>query len=336
MSSRTVDSTEEAFILKRHAIQNGQHRHEQLSKNVSDDLARTPDQLQQRQSRSKIKLLAQLPTLIHSSFRRSGLDDRKMLLEQIVTLLASLPVSSRISKALSHSLIRIISSDLPRPPATYIGKQYKYRTSDGSGNSVNDTKLGASGQPYSRNVTPTHVSPIELPDPGVVFDMLLAKKDIKHHPSGISSLLFNFANIIIHDIFSTTRSADAGSTVNGHSSYLDLQVVYGANEEEQSAVRSKVFGQLKQDAIGDWRIALMPPSTAALAILFSRNHNYIVKRISKRTKADDLISCKEMSSIKNSLTLPDLSTAVCIFTSSSKITFQSSSTMMIQSGMSTR
>ncbi len=112
-----------------------------------------------------------------------------------------------------------------------------------------------------------------------MYDLLLARESFEPHPTGISSLLFNFANIIIHDIFSTTRKLEEHSAYNEHSSYLDLQVVYGANLEEQQRVRSGTLGLLKPDAIGDWRLAMMPPSTAALGVLFSRNHNFIAKRL---------------------------------------------------------
>lgn len=244
-----------------------------------ESLSAIAEQMSRSRLVSDVKLLGQLPNLVYSALSGSGLDDRRMLLEQLITLLASLPISSNISKTLSHALITIISGDIPRPPITYLGKQNRFRTPDGSGNNINMPTLGASEQPYSRNVTPVRPRPVNMPDPGVVFDLLLARQSIEHHPSGISSLLFNFANIIIHDIFSTTRVPGAESSINHHSSYLDLQVVYGADKEEQDRVRMKELGQLKADAIGDWRMAMMPPSTTALAILFSRNHNYIVKRI---------------------------------------------------------
>lgn len=39
---------------------------------------------------------------------------------------------------------------------------------------------------------------VALPDPGVVFDSLMARKDFKEHPNKISSMLFYLASIIIH------------------------------------------------------------------------------------------------------------------------------------------
>jgi linoleate 8R-lipoxygenase/9,12-octadecadienoate 8-hydroperoxide 8R-isomerase len=45
---------------------------------------------------------------------------------------------------------------------------------------------------------------IALPDPGVIFDSLMARGDkFEPHPNKISSMLFYLATIIIHDIFRT-------------------------------------------------------------------------------------------------------------------------------------
>ncbi|KAJ9474937.1 Fatty acid oxygenase [Pseudozyma hubeiensis] len=237
------------------------------------------------------KLLGQAPNLLISGLTGGGLDDRKMLLEQIITLLSGLPASSRISQVMSDALIKIIWGDLPHPAVSFMGPEHRFRRPDGSDNNIQNPKLGASGQPYSRNVQRTHPQPVNLPDPGTVYDLLLARDSFEPHPSGISSLLFNFANIIIHDIFSTTRTPGAHSAYNEHSSYLDLQVVYGANQDEQRRVRTGTLGLLKADAIGDWRLAMMPPATAALGILFSRNHNSIAKRlyeVNENQRFDDL------------------------------------------------
>ena len=237
------------------------------------------DQVNRSTLVNDVKLLGQGPNLLISALTGGGLDDRKMLLEQLVTLLASLPVTSNISRTLSDALISIIWGDLPHPAVSFMGPEHRFRQADGSGNNVQNPNLGASNQPYSRNVQRTHPLPVNLPDPGTVYDLLLARDSFEPHPTGISSLLFNFANIIIHDIFSTTRQPGAHSAYNEHSSYLDLQVVYGANLAEQRRVRSGTLGLLKPDSIGDWRLAMMPPSTAALGVLFSRSHNIIAKRI---------------------------------------------------------
>lgn len=237
------------------------------------------DQLNRTRIVSDVKLLGQAPNLILSGLSARGLDDRKLLLEQLITLLASMPVASNISQKLSDALIGIIWGNLPHPPVSFMGRAHRFRRADGSDNNIMNPNLGASNQPYSRNVQRTQPQMVNLPDPGTVYDLLLARDSFEPHPTGISSLLFNFANIIIHDIFSTTREPAAHSAINQHSSYLDLQVVYGANMEELQRVRTGTLGLLKADAVGDWRMAMMPPATAALAVLFSRSHNIIAKRI---------------------------------------------------------
>ena len=37
-----------------------------------------------------------------------------------------------------------------------------------------------------------------LPDPGALFDSLMARKEFEPHPNKISSILFYLASIIIH------------------------------------------------------------------------------------------------------------------------------------------
>ncbi|GAA5924351.1 hypothetical protein JCM3775_005665 [Rhodotorula graminis] len=61
-----------------------------------------------------------------------------------------------------------------------------------------------------------------LPDPGVVWDSLLKRDKFVAHPSGISSLLFGFAQLIVHSIFQTDPR---NGEVNEASSYLDLSPI---------------------------------------------------------------------------------------------------------------
>lgn len=59
-------------------------------------------------------------------------------------------------------------------------------------------KLGAARTPYARSVQPKSMQLPDLPDPGVIFDSILARKDFKEHPNKISSLLFYLATLITH------------------------------------------------------------------------------------------------------------------------------------------
>ncbi|EPQ31153.1 uncharacterized protein PFL1_01342 [Pseudozyma flocculosa PF-1] len=234
------------------------------------------------------KLVSMIPGAVASVLTGGGLDDRKLLLEQVITILSMLPPDSPVSRTLSNSLIGIIWGDLPHPPVSFMDERSRVRRPDGSHNNFFVPDLGRSSKPYARNVARTQPEPIDVPDVGTVFDLLLARDKFVPHPSGISALLFHFANIIIHDIFATRHENPA---INNHSSYLDLQVVYGSDAETMHKARTHQEGLLKPDVISDWRLAMMPPATSALAVLFSRSHNYIAKRllqVNERNQFDSL------------------------------------------------
>ncbi|GAA5858661.1 hypothetical protein JCM9279_005694 [Rhodotorula babjevae] len=205
----------------------------------------------------------------------AGIDDRKFLLEEIVTILAKLPPSAPIGTTITNALLRVLWDDIPKPPATLVG-DYRYREADGSKNNIFLHDLGKARMPYARSVPNLHAFPAQLPDQGVVWDSLLKRDKFVPHPSGISSLLFGFAQLIVHSIFQTDPR---NGEVNEASSYLDLSPVYGNNAAEQATVRSFVQGQLHPDAVANKRIFLVSPSCVALAVLFSRNHNDIAKRL---------------------------------------------------------
>lgn len=57
--------------------------------------------------------------------------------------------------------------DLPHPPTAYLGNNYKWRSADGSGNSLTNPQLGAAGTAYARSVPACHPAPNNLPDPSV-------------------------------------------------------------------------------------------------------------------------------------------------------------------------
>lgn len=96
------------------------------------------------------------------------------------------------------------------------------------------------------------------------------------HPTGLSALFFNFATCVIHTIF---RTDTRNSAINGTSSYIDLAIVYGNNDQEEHSVRSFDNGKLKPDTISESRLFMMPPAITTLLILISRNHNYIVDNL---------------------------------------------------------
>ena len=58
--------------------------------------------------------------------------------------------------------------------------------------------LGAANTPYARTVRPQTMQPATLPEPEVLFDSIMVRKNFEEHPNKISSVLFYLASIIIH------------------------------------------------------------------------------------------------------------------------------------------
>ncbi|KAG5349994.1 hypothetical protein C0989_000835, partial [Termitomyces sp. Mn162] len=137
---------------------------------------------------------------------------------------------------------------------------YAYRSSDGSSYNPLAPALGKARSPYARSVPPTHAVPKHaLPDPDLVFDQILRRREFVPHPGGISSLFFAFADLVIHSIFDTDHH---NPTQNNASSYLDLSILYGSSDSEVNQVRRKDgTGKLWDDVFSDARLLLMPPAT---------------------------------------------------------------------------
>ncbi|ORY87395.1 heme peroxidase, partial [Leucosporidium creatinivorum] len=214
-----------------------------------------------------------------------------MLLEQVVIMLSTLPPNSDIGTSLTNTLIRFLWADLDHPPVAYVGAN-RYRQADGSGNSPWDVQLGASHTAYARSVPPMHPLPPNLPDPGTLFDALLKRDEFVPHPSGISSLLFNFATTIIHSCFQTSL---ADPNINEASSYLDLSIIYGNNQDEQNKVRTGKLGLMHPDVVSSSRLFLMPAAVTTLAVVFTRNHNLIAEKLLAINEGDrpDVVKYKE-------------------------------------------
>ncbi|KAL8276909.1 hypothetical protein RQP46_010737 [Phenoliferia psychrophenolica] len=217
--------------------------------------------------------------LVQMPSAENPLDDRKLLLEHGVSLLQHLPSNSSTGQKISEDFIGMLWNDLPHPPASYVGPQATYRAPDGSGNNPLLPTLGQAGTPYARSVAPVRPKPSALPDPGLVFDMLLRRddKEFKPHPSGISSLFFSFATIVIHECFQTSGK---DWWINETSSYVDLSTLYGNNATEQDSVRTlNGHGTLHNDTIASARLMMMPPAVIVILIIFSRNHNSIAQKL---------------------------------------------------------
>ena len=135
-------------------------------------------------------------------------DDNTFLLEHLVQLLSKLPPSSKVGNQLTAGFINQLWNALPHPPPMSLGSKYKYRESDGSNNNIQTPDIGKANIPYARSVEPNVMQNIALPDPGMIFDTLMARPEGKFepHPNKISSVFFHFATILIHDLFQTVSS----------------------------------------------------------------------------------------------------------------------------------
>lgn len=151
------------------------------------------------------------------------------------------------------------------PPFTYLGDAFQYRAADGKFNSVLHPHLGQAGAPYAKTVpSKTHVLGAQ-PDPGDIFDRLMARNaNIRKSKSGLSSMLIYHATII-----------------SDTSSYLDLSPLYGYTEEMQRKVRDTESkrGLLKPDTFAEDRLLRQPPGVCIMLVMYNRYHNYVATQL---------------------------------------------------------
>ena len=164
-------------------------------------------------------------------------------------------------------------------PLTYLGDAFQYRTADGKFNSVVNPHLGQAGAPYAKTV-PSKTAPLgALPDPGDLFDKLMARGEGgRTSTSGLSSMLIYHATIIIHDIF---RTNDNDKNISDSSSYLDLSPLYGYTMEMQRKIRDDKYklGLLKPDTFAEDRLLRQPPGVCVMLVMYNRYHNYAAKQL---------------------------------------------------------
>ncbi|KAI6023916.1 hypothetical protein PISMIDRAFT_470487 [Pisolithus microcarpus 441] len=205
-----------------------------------------------------------------------AIDDRKQLLEHILTFMANHP-SGKVQDMLQTFVVKTLYYDLAHPPSTFIGK-YAFRTADGSNNNPDQPDLGQAGTPYARSVQQAGPLPRnQMPDAGLVFDTLLRRDEFRKHPAGLSSLMFSFAALVIHSVFRTDHKRPE---INLTSGYVDLAPLYGNDQATQDKIRVKDGrGLLHPDSFAEDRLLLLPPAVCVLLVLFNRNHNYIARRL---------------------------------------------------------
>ncbi|KAG5636742.1 hypothetical protein H0H81_007000 [Sphagnurus paluster] len=218
-----------------------------------------------------------LDTVTHPT----AIDDRKGAFATGLGILARLDPQSDIAKKLNNSVINTLYNTVPHPPASYLGPQHCFRQADGGGNNLETPDLGCAGTTYARSVQGKAGLPrTSLPDPGLIFDTILKRKGFQKHSGGMSSFIFAFASIVTHSLFRTDRN---NININNASSYLDLSPLYGDNQIAQDAVRDKDAGRglLYPDTFSEERLLFLPPASSVLLVIFSRNHNYVAKRLLK-------------------------------------------------------
>jgi hypothetical protein len=177
---------------------------------------------------------------------------------------------------LTNSFIDELWNSLEHPPAIHLGDKYKYRQADGSYNNPRHPDLGKANMPYMRTVKPETLQPGSLPDPGLIFDSLFARDKFKEHPNKVSSVLYYWASLIIHDLFQTDHK---DFNISNTSSYLDLSTLYGDTQADQDQIRSFRDGKLKPDCFMEQRVLGMPPACGVILIMFNRFHNHVVENL---------------------------------------------------------
>lgn len=136
--------------------------------------------------------------------------------------------------------------------------------------------LGAANTPYARSVQPLTMQPSSMPDPSLIFDAVFARHQYRSHPNNVSSILFYWASIIIHDLFQTDHH---DISVSNTSSYLDLSPLYGDTQNDQDQIRTFRDGKLKPDCFAEERLLGFPPGCGVILIMFNRFHNYVVDQL---------------------------------------------------------
>ncbi|SPN99237.1 related to linoleate diol synthase [Cephalotrichum gorgonifer] len=228
-------------------------------------------------SRIGITDIKTLVEMIHGKLRGNGItDDKTMIMERVIALVADLPHQSMLREKLTNTLLNELWYSLEHPPLLYIGNEFKYRTADGSNNNPILPTLGAAGSNYARSCRPGHVPLGALPDPELVFEGVMARQQYRKHPNNVSSILWYWASIVIHDLFWTDYRDPSKSKT---SSYLDLSPLYGSNQQMQDSIRTFKDGKLKVDSYADKRLIGMPPGVSVLLIMFNRFHNQVAEKL---------------------------------------------------------
>ncbi|KAF7718629.1 Linoleate 10R-lipoxygenase [Penicillium ucsense] len=220
--------------------------------------------------------LSTVKDLIKSKASGELVDDKTYLMERIIQLVADMPGHSKNRTELTNQFLNELWDSLPHPPLSYMGDDFKYRSADGSRNNPTLPQLGAANTPYCRTIPPLTIQPSGLPDAGLLFDTLFARQKFTPHPNKVSSIFFDWASLIIHDIFQTDYRQQH---LNKTSSYLDLAILYGDVQEQQDLIRSHQDGKLKPDCFSEGRLQALPAACGVLLVMLNRFHNHVVEQL---------------------------------------------------------
>ncbi|KAJ7089111.1 heme peroxidase [Mycena epipterygia] len=218
---------------------------------------------------------------LDAALHPNAVNDRNGIVMDVTALLSHLPPSSAVAKTWRIQQSRCCMTLLPIhfPPAVSLGPVHAFRQADGRGNSMQNLDVRRAAIPYARSVQGT-IPTTALPDPGLIFDILMRARDRRNHPGGNSSFTFAFATLVAHSLFRTDPS---DWNIKATSSYLDLSPLYGINQATQDLVRSKAEGRglMYPDTFSEERLTFLPPATSALLVIFNRNHTYIADMLLK-------------------------------------------------------
>ncbi|KAI1428685.1 linoleate diol synthase [Xylaria sp. FL1777] len=218
-----------------------------------------------------MKDLRTVVTILKGVLKGELIDDKTMIMERTIQLVAGLPNGSRLRAELTNNFINQLWYTLDHPPLLYLGEKHEYRQADGSWNNPMNPMLGAAGSTYARTCRPS-IQVGALPDPELIYESIMKRTNYRKHPNNVSSVLWYWADIIIHDLFWTDQR---DITKNKTSSFLDLSPLYGSNQDMQDSVRTFKDGRMKPDTFADKRLLGQPPGVSVILIMFNRFHNYI-------------------------------------------------------------
>lgn len=222
----------------------------------------------------ELKNVPSITAVLANYLKGNGLD-----IKAGASLIASMSNNSVARAEFIEEQVKTKYDRMLHPPLSYLGDAFKYRTADGKFNSAINPHLGQAGAPYAKTV-PAKTHPLgALPDPGDLFDRLMAREENgRPSQSGLSSMLVYHATIIIHDIF---RTNDNDKSISDTSSYLDLSPLYGFTEEMQRKVRDDKYGLglLKPDTFAEDRLLRQPPGVCIMLVMYNRYHNYAATQL---------------------------------------------------------